>query len=159
MTHRYRSTVLLLLLVGLAWASPARAQVQYGVRAGVSADPDQFFVGGHIETRPLISNLSFRPNVEIGWGDSMTALCFNFEFAYRFYLDQKPFNAGAKPWWIYVGGGPAAVYSHVDNGGSDFGGGFNFLAGVQHRKGLFAEIKGGVGDSPDFKFAVGYAWK
>jgi len=128
------------------------AQAEYGVRAGVSGGPGQFVIGGHVETKPIIEHLSFRPNVEIGWGDSQTVLCFNFEFAYRINVDRKP-------WWIYVGGGPAAVYTHVDNGGSDFGGGFNFLIGLEHKKGLFAELKGGVGDSPDVKFMIGYAWK
>jgi hypothetical protein len=150
MTHRYR--YVLLLLIGLAWASPAQAQTEYGLRVGVSGGPGQFFVGGHVETKPLIDRLTFRPNFEIGWGDSQTVLCFNFEFAYRLKFDSKP-----RPWWIYVGGGPAAVYTHVDNGGSDFGGGFNFLVGVQHKKGLFAELKGGLGDSPDVKFMVGYS--
>ena len=150
MTHRNPRIVLLLLLVGLVWASPARAQVEYGARIGVSGGPGQFVIGGHIETKPLIDHLSFRPNVEIGWGDSQTLLCFNFEFAYRIDIDRKP-------WWVYVGAGPAAVYQHVDNGGSDFGGGFNFLVGLQHKRGLFVELKGGVGDSPDVKFMVGYS--
>ena len=43
MTNRYRFT--LLMLVCLGWASVANAQAHYGVRAGVSADPDQFVVG------------------------------------------------------------------------------------------------------------------
>src|SRR5262249_37609749 len=116
MTNRYRCTVLLLSLIGLAWASPVQAQTEYGLRVGVSGGPGQFVVGGHIETKPLIDHLTFRPNVEIGWGDSQTVLAFNFEFAYRIDVDRKP-------WWVYVGAGPAAVYTHVDNGGSDFGGG------------------------------------
>jgi hypothetical protein len=137
-------------------ASTARAQapeqVQYGVRVGVSGDPGQFVIGGHIETKPLIKHLTFRPNVEVGFGDSRTLVGVNFEFAYHF--DHKN-----KPWWIYLGAGPAAVWSHVDNSDSDFGGGFNFLVGVQHRRGLFAEFKLGAGDSPTVKFMVGYAFK
>ena len=35
---------------------------------GVSIDPDQVYVGGHIETEPLVERLVFRPNVEIGFG-------------------------------------------------------------------------------------------
>jgi hypothetical protein len=150
MTNPYR--LALLLVVCLLCASKANAQVSYGVRAGVSADPDQFVVGAHLETKPLIEHLTFRPNFEAGFGDNATVLAFNFEFAYRIDLNKKP-------WWIYIGAGPAAVYSHEDNGGSDFGGGFNILVGVQHRKGLFAEIKVGTIDSPDFKFMVGYAFK
>ena len=71
----------------------------------------------------------------------------------------KLFDHHAHPWWIYAGGGPAAVWSHIDNGEADFGGGFNFLVGVQHKRGLFAELKLGAGDSPTVKFMVGYAFK
>jgi hypothetical protein len=38
-------------------------------------------------------------------------------------------------------------------------GGFNFLVGVQHEGGLFAEVKAGVADSPHFKVGVGYAFR
>ena len=38
-------------------------------------------------------------------------------------------------------------------------GGFNLLGGVQHTGGLFVEMKGGIADSPDFKFLVGYTFK
>ena len=154
MTHRFPSAVL--MLAGLAFASPAYAQgptqTEYGLRVGVSGDPGQFVIGGHVETKPLIKHLTFRPNVEVGFGDSMTLVTVNFEFTYRF-------DHHAHPWWIYAGGGPAAVWSHIDNGEADFGGGFNFLVGVQHKRGLFAEVKLGAGDSPTAKFVVGYAFK
>jgi hypothetical protein len=136
----------------LVCASNANAQAHYGLRAGVSGDPDQFVVGGHIETKPLIPHLSFRPNLEVGFGDSSTLVAANIEFAYRIDLDRKP-------WWIYVGAGPAAVWTHHDQGDTDFGGGFNILVGVQHKKGLFAEFKVGMIDSPDVKFMVGHAFK
>jgi hypothetical protein len=59
---------------------------------------------------------------------------------------------------VYLGGGPALVIGdHNDD--TDVGGGFNILVGVQHRKGLFAELKVGFNDSPDIKFGVGYAFK
>jgi hypothetical protein len=150
---RQRFLFAALLLVCLGWASQAGAQVpHYGLRAGVSADPDHFVVGGHIETKPLLKNLTFRPNLEAGFGDDSTLIAINFEFAYRIDIDKKP-------WWLYIVAGPAAVWSHVDQGDSDFGGGFNVGFGVQHNKGLFAEIKVGAIDSPDFKFMVGYAFK
>jgi len=150
MTNRYRLSFLLVLC--LAWASVAQAQSHYGVRAGVSGEPGQFVIGGHIETKPLIPHLTFRPNLEAGFGDGSTMVAVNFEFAYRIDLDNKP-------WWIYVGAGPAAVWSHHDQGDADFGGGFNVLVGAQHSKGLFAELKVGAIDSPTVKFMVGYAFK
>jgi|SRR5690349_7836119 len=149
---RHKTLCTALLLVCLGWASNASAQWTYGVRAGVSADPDQFVVGGHLESKPLISKITFRPNLEAGFGDNTTLVAANFEFVYRFDIDQKP-------WWIYAGAGPAAVWTHHDEGDTDFGPGFNLLIGVQHRRGLFAEIKVGFIDSPDFKFMVGYQFK
>jgi hypothetical protein len=154
MTNTLRVAVVAFVCLG--WASVASAQVpadlQYGVRAGVSGGPSQFVLGGHLETKPFLPHLTFRPNFEAGFGDNASVYALNFEFAYRINIDKKP-------WWVYVGGGPAAVWIHADNADTDFGGGFNFLVGVQHRKGIFAEIKGGAGHSPDVKFMVGWAFK
>ena len=135
------------LVAGLMFcATPANAQT-FGVRAGASADPDQFFIGGHVETKPLIKNLTFRPNVEIGFGDDVTTVAINIEFAYWIPLNNKP-------WRLYVGGGPAAnIYD------CDLEGGFNLLVGAQHNGGLFGEFKVGLIDSPEVKFTVGYAFK
>ena len=132
------------------FATPAYAQ-SFGVRAGASANPDQFFFGGHYETRPLMEHLTFRPNIEVGFGDDVTLVAFNIEFAY--WIDLKN-----KPWKVYLGGGPAANLYDSDNE-TDLQGGFNLMVGAQHRGGLFGEFKVGLIDSPDVKFTVGYAFK
>jgi hypothetical protein len=141
--------------VGLS-ATPAEAQGGVGVRAGVSADPDQFFVGMHYETEPIVDRLRFRPNFEIGFGDHVTLLAINPEFAYWF-------PRKARQWGIYVGGGPALNIYNFDNDGrnddTDVEPGLNFLFGVQHQKGFFTELKIGAIDSPDFKFTVGYVFE
>jgi hypothetical protein len=134
----------------LLFATPANAQT-FGVRAGASGNPDQFFFGGHYETKPLMKNLTFRPNVEVGLGDDVTLVAFNIEFAYWIDLNNKP-------WKVYLGGGPAAILSDSDDN-TDFNGGFNLLVGAQHRGGLFVEFKVGLIDSPEVKFAVGYVFK
>jgi hypothetical protein len=143
---------LIVVLVSLVGVCPrvAWAQVRAGVRAGVSADPNQFYVGGHVETSPLVEHLSFRPNVEVGMGEDKTVLAMNIEFVYEFPVKRQP-------WRVYVGGGPAAVV--VWNGDGEVGGGFNLLTGFEHKGGLFTEIKVGGLDSPGFKFAVGYNFK
>jgi hypothetical protein len=146
---KYR--VLVFLSLALATASLAEAQAHAGIRAGVSADPDQFFFGGHVETAPLIERLTFRPNVEIGVGDNVTAVAFNVEFVYSIPLQREP-------WRVYFGAGPAAIlYSHDDD--SSFNGGFNLLIGAQHAGGLFTELKVGTVDSPNLKFTVGYQFR
>lgn len=139
-------------LTGAIAASPAQAQqIAPGVQGGVSIEPDQFYFGGHVETSPLVDRLRFRPSVDIGIGDDGTLVSGNFEFTYTF--------PGSRPWDLYVGGGPAINWYKPDNGGSDSQAGFNFLAGVKNRAGLFFEVKLGVEGSPDVKFGVGYTFR
>jgi hypothetical protein len=128
-------------------ARPAAAQT-FGVRVGASVDPDQFVIGGHFETKPLVEHISFRPNVELGLGNDVTVTCFNFELAYM---------SNTKAWNFYAGGGPALVLINSDQH-DHAGGGFNILLGIQSREGLFGEIKAGMLDSPDFKVMIGYVF-
>lgn len=153
-SHRARTTRAWLLPVVLQAIlilvpSPASAQT-FGVRAGASVDPDQFVFGGHFESKPLVDRLRFRPNVEVGVGDGATLLAFNFEFAYHFPSRQ--------PWSVYAGGGPA-LNLLFSEGEDHTGGGFNLLLGIQHRRGLFGEVKVGTIDSADFKITVGYVFR
>jgi hypothetical protein len=148
-----RSVFVSLLVAALALvAVPSTASAQGpGVRAGASVDPDQFYFGGHYETRPLVENLYFRPNVEVGFGDDVTALGLNLEFVYKIPLD-------AGPWSLYAGGGPALnIYSFDNNSSTE--GGLNILFGAETTQGLFFEVKLGAIDSPDFKVGVGYTWR
>ena len=136
-------------MLALALAPPASAQDGPRVRAGLSASPDQFFIGGHYVTDPLVDRLRFQPNVEAGFGSDTTIVAFNVEFGFWMRLNPD--------WQVYVGGGPAMnVYSSDRHDGSDVEPGFNVLAGVRRRGGLFFELKVGVLDSPDVKLAVGY---
>ena len=148
-----------LATIALVLALPARAAAQThgGVRAGVSSDPTQFYFGGHIETKKLFDEVTFRPNAEVGVGDNLTVFTANFEFVYSWDINKHP-------WRVYAGAGPALVIfggsgDRPDHSDSDVGGGFNILIGAQHKKGLFSEIKVGLGDCPEFKFGIGYAFK
>ena len=132
-------------------ATPAQAQqVRAGVQGGVSLDPDQGFIGGHVETSPLVDRVRFRPGVDIGFGDDLTLVGINLEFTYAF--------TETRPWNIYAGGGPAINWYNFDND-SEAEAGFNFLVGAKSRQGLFFEMKIGVMDSPDLKFGVGYTFR
>src|SRR5215510_5445795 len=126
-------------------AAPARAQMNAGVRVGASADPDQFYFGGHVETKELVPNVHFRPNVEVGVGNDVTVIALNFELAYKFTTRQ--------PWVPYVAGGPALniIDTNADTGSH---GGFNIALGAEHRGGLFGEVKVGAIDSPNFKVGI-----
>ena len=90
------SSFLAVLAVVVVLPSPAAAQAP-GIRAGISVDPDQFFVGGHYETGPLVDRLHFKPNIEVGFGDDITLVGVNFEFVYKFLTRQGWTLYGRRP--------------------------------------------------------------
>ena len=144
---------LLLTVFFLLDAATAAAQ-DAGVRGGVSIDPDQIYFGGHFETAPLIDRLYFRPNLEVGLGDDLTAIGVNMEFVYKFPSKGR--------WRLYAGGGPAVNFYRVDRPGDDrtnTEGGLNLLVGAEQSRGLFFELKVGAIDSPDLKFGVGWTFR
>jgi hypothetical protein len=146
MSSRYAALSLFFVLL----AVPATAQVSAGVRVGASLDPDQFYFGGHIETAPLADQVTFRPNVEIGVGNNATVVAINFELAYKF-----PPRQG---WHLYAAAGPALNIINANSNASAQGG-FTIGLGVEHRDGLFAEVKAGAINSPSFKIGIGYRFR
>jgi len=137
-------------------ASSLYAQGDAGVRVGLSIDPDQFYFGGHLERGPIVENLWFRPNLEIGIGSNRTLIGLNIEFAYWISLQSSQ-------WDFYVGAGPAINIFIFGDGppgrDNDVEAGFNMLLGLAHDDGFFTELKVGALDSPDLKFGVGYSWE
>ena len=151
-----RTVVSLMFLVTFVVAAgTASAQSKgIGIRAGVSSEPDQFYIGAHMNVTEIVENFWFRPNAEVGFGNHLTLLTLNPEFVYNLRIKSKD-------WTPYLGGGPSLLIGSFDtpNGrDTDTGGGFNFVGGIQQRKGFMAEIKIGAFDSPDFKLGVGWTW-
>lgn len=147
--------VILVTALFLAASGGVMAQdAGFGLRAGASIDPDQFHFGVHFITDPLISRLTFRPNLEIGVGSNVTTAAINLEFAYSIPVPRKDYA-------VYLGAGPALNFYRfgdpVDD--TDVDGGFNILVGLEHEKGLFGEVKVGATGSPDLKFTVGYTFR
>jgi hypothetical protein len=151
-----RSRLLLVLVFAAACcgaAGSASAQ-SFGIRAGLSADPDQFLVGVHLESPGLTQtgHLTFRPNVDFGSKDGDTRISGNMEFVYWVAFPSSP-------WSGYFGGGPAIVYDHNDFD-SRAHGGYNGVVGFQHSSGLFLEMKAGGGAGvAGLKGFVGYVIK
>jgi len=142
---------LLLAVLFFLQAAPAAAQ-DAGIRGGVSIDPDQIYFGGHFETPPLIDRLYFRPNLEVGLGDGLTAISVNMEFVYKFPSKSR--------WHLYAGGGPAVnFYDRDGEDDTNTEGGLNLLVGAEQSRGLFFEFKVGAIDSPDLKFGVGWTFR
>jgi hypothetical protein len=130
---------------------PAHAQ-GFAIRGGVNVNPDQFYGGGQYAFGPVVDRVWFQPNTDIGWGNGATLVTMNFDVTYR-----KPLQRNGI-WTGYVGGGPAInwyrldVYSTTDMGVS-------VVAGLIHSNGVFTDFKVGFHDSPQFRVAIGYAFR
>ncbi len=150
-----RFVTVALVVCALAGSARAASAQAFGVRAGVSGSPDQFYFGVHMQTAPVFDQVRFRPNVEMGFGQDERLLALNFELVYRAPIRRQP-------WSILVGGGPAAnIAMHDRPGGTvtNTGGGLNILIGLEHRDGFFTELRVGLIDSPGVKFGIGYTFR
>lgn len=150
----------LAILVIYGFSALALAQGGTGVRGGVSVDPEQAFIGAHVEVGPLVDRLWFRPNLELGFGDNRATVAMNGEFAYWLALPDTD-------WRLYAGAGPSIIIYRFDEDfrGRPVGdrtrarGGVNFLLGMGHPGGFFGEVKVGAIDSPRVKLTVGYTFR
>ena len=149
--------VVFLLTAILIFSYPLAAQLPVGLRAGISADPDQFFFGGHVESEPLIQTVRFRPSVEGGFGDHRTLLALNAEFVYPFDLDND--------YTAYLSAGPAINVISINRDRPDpisdtrVEPGFNFLGGLEFPNNMFAELRVGLIDSPGVRVGFGYTFR
>lgn len=132
----------------------------WGVRVGLSADPDQAFGGVHFNLGHFARDVRFRPTIELGFGDDVTTLQALAEVHYVFSKVQV--------WKPYVGGGIGLSYVNVDNDevdgdDSDTEVAFAAMGGVETklRSGNTFGIEGkiGLGDNDaDFKFGVNWSF-
>jgi len=175
--RRWMAPLIMALLVIPAGATLARAQGRtggsssgarlgwngWGVRAGVSSDPDQIYGGVHFELGEFARDVRFRPTIEFGAGDDVTVLQALAEAHYVFSKVQV--------WKPYVGGGIGLSYINFD---SDFPGprrddsesdiALVGVGGIETKlksaTRFFLELKIGLGDDdPDLKVGVGWGWK
>jgi hypothetical protein len=121
----------------------------FGVRTGVSVDPDQFYFGAHADVRaareePLVPAQHrdrSRRRRDADRAECRARVLVPVE-------EQLAPLRGRRP--------GLNIYDH-DNG-SDTQAGLNFLLGVAHRGGFFVEAKVGAFDSPNLKFGFGYTF-
>jgi hypothetical protein len=142
------AALLVLLVVVLVAAPPARAQ-GIGFQGGASIDPEQVYVGSHLETREIARGVSFRPGIDGGFGSDLKLASINVEFLYKYDINPD--------WKIYQGGGPAVhIFREGTPAQTDVTGGLNAVFGFAHGSGLFFEFKVGSGRGPNLKFGVGF---
>ena len=160
-------TVVITMLIFAGFATKAMAQETsgirfdgWGIRAGLSSDPDQVYGGVHLNLGEFTKDVRFRPTVEVGFGDDRTVVQMAAEVHYVFSKYQA--------WKPYAGGGLGLTYVNYDDdypgNGSDTEVSLNAIGGVETdlKQGtkLFFEFKLGLAhDDPDIKFGVGLSWK
>ena len=133
-----------------------------GVRLGQAFDPELFLFGVQSQIGPIFHpRVVFRPNAEFAFGEVTDLVAINLEATYRFSPSDRRNN-----WTPYVGAGPALIFIHqnfqqgrnIDFGNFDYETGFNVLAGMQHRRGMFVELKTSLysGPAPKLRAIFGY---
>jgi len=148
-------TLVLCLAAGSATATdtdtaPAAATAtQYGLRGGLTLDPDQFHIGGHMDLGQIVGDMRLVPNIEVGFGNDQTVVAFNGDLIYDFR--ESPWSLGGELGLNLV--------DHKDRGSdTDFGLSVlgNYRLGLSSGKTLVLEAKLGLIDSPDVKLTVGW---
>lgn len=140
---------IVLLTLVLVMAAGSASAGQFGLRGGLTLDPDQFHIGGHMDMGQIVGPMRLVPNIEIGFGNDITFVAFNGDLVYDF---------ADTPWSI---GGELGlnVVDHKDfDSQTDFGLSVlgNYRVGLSSGKTLLLEAKLGLVDSPDAKFTVGW---
>jgi len=124
-----------------------------GIEGGVALDPELVDFGAHAAFGPIFkSGVDFRPGFEFGLGEVTTLFGINLDVLYTL-----PGSTVSTRWTPYVGAGPNFALSHrsidttddpeadadsrFDFSDTEFETGFNFIAGVRSRNGLFFEMK------------------
>lgn len=107
MPGKFTATLTAALLLA---ATPALAQSDWGLRGGLTIDPDQVHVGAHLNGGEVFDDGYFLPNVEIGFGDHGTLIALNPELVYRFDRPRR------NRWGFYIGGGLGINIYEWDDG-------------------------------------------
>lgn len=144
---------------------PAAAHAQgrltnaIGPRIGASIEPDQIVIGGQLDLGELAPDLTFTPNLELGFGDDITTIQLNGDLHYHFLVS-------GSAWRPYVGGGLGVAFYSIDlppgfqGDDSQTEVGLNILGGAivptQGGSRFFTELKLGIADLPDLKILVGW---
>jgi hypothetical protein len=148
--------VLVLLPVAARAASPTVAAL--GPRAGVSIDPDQIVFGGQLSLREFAPDWSFDPNLELGFGDDLTAIAINLDAYYHMRLtdsDWRPYLGGGLGVDFFSWDAPPGFRDHSDTEiGLNAVAGFTIPAGSGNH--WFTELRFGIGDIPTLKIMGGF---
>ncbi len=132
----------------------------FGLRGGVSANPDQIHGGLFLDAGRLVSDLRFQPSFDVGFGNGVRLATANLDALYPL---------GGESWRPYAGGGLGINFVDVTNGvgegrGWEIAPVINVLGGIRWgsaRRGnrslerYLLEVRLGFGDTTDLKLSFG----
>jgi len=107
----------------------------WGLRAGLTTDPDQAVVGVQFNFGEFTRNLRFQPDIQLGFGDDATTLYANAPVYYRFNTDQN--------FIPYAGGGIALGFVDRDLPSTSSADDTSFEIGIRLTGGLEWALKSG----------------
>jgi len=121
-------------------ASFAHAQ-GIGFQGGLTVNPEQVYVGTHIELPLGSDQLVLRPAIDGGFGSGLRVAAIGAELQYRIELG----NSG---WRLSQGFGPSVYVARFASGfggeeATDVSSAWTYAFGVVHEGGFFTEFKGG----------------
>jgi hypothetical protein len=131
----------------------------WGLRAGVSSDPDQALGGVHFNFGEFIPHLRFQPDIQAGFGDDYTTLYATFPVYYRFGTETR--------FTPYAGGGISAGFVDHDHDGpgdddSEFEIGTKITGGLEWPgkggRAFLLEFSIGFGDVHDATIVAGWSF-
>lgn len=148
------------ILLALAFAClsillirPAEAQSdigvrRFGIRGGLTVDPDQGHLGVHLNAGEFTDNLRFQPSFELGFGDDRIVAAINLDALYTF----EP-----RPIVPYLGAGLGVAVTDRDERDTDVDAGLNIVGGFEFgdTSKYLLEARVGIGDIPEFKVTIG----
>lgn len=148
---RYRILALFLLPAMLLIIAPeqAAAQVRFGVRGGVYADPIDPFIGLEV-LYPFRQQVTLDPNLEFVFGNHENVTALNLDALYELR------SSGTGSLW--VGAGPAIVFRNRDRAGNQTNLGLDLLlgAGLRPSRGLAPYVQGKILISNESRAALAF---
>jgi hypothetical protein len=164
--------ILVLALASLALAAPEAlaAEARFGVRAGLTSDPDSIVIGGHVSIEGLLPDLEglrLEPSLVVGFGDEelgfgadldYTTLRIDGNLAYVLPIAE---DRGIE---IYPLAGVAFYRLSFRDCDDDLDGecddsevGLNLGGGISYR-GFALDLVAGIGDIPELALTASYTF-
>ncbi len=112
-----------------------------GFQGGMTVNPEQVYVGTHMELPLGSDQIVLRPAIDGGFGNGLRVAAIGAEIQYRFELG----NSG---WRLSQGFGPSVYIARFsapfrDEEVQDVSGAWTYAFGLVHEGGFFIEFKGG----------------